>query len=398
MKLTARTAVLATVALGWTIVGCGRSDLFSSHPQHAGAGGGRAGPDGGGGDAGSGADGFSDGTPTCQARPEICGNGQDDNCENRIDCMDPSCFGDRSCAHVGVEICNNALDDDDDGLIDCADPDCKGSAACRPVMGTEICDNRRDDNGDGLVDCADPQCTMFPACLAVRCQVGVDFGALAAHGADVTRQMSTVGATASYSTCAPSGGRGVVGQFSVNQLTDVRLDFMQGANAAHVVELYRAGANQACDQNPVDCVTVGQMASATHTFAGLAAGTYRLIVESYPSTPGSTTVRLSTGVVQVMEICNNGVDDDKNGLTDCQDSACVNSTVCAGSECTPDTSVGSLVIGQAPKPVTVSTTAAPNRYTFSCAGMSAGGDRTIAFTLAEAGGVDVVFTQTGDHA
>src|SRR5262249_3392722 len=148
----------------------------------------------------------------------------------------------------------------------------------------------------------------------------------------------------------------------------------------------------------VECVNVGQTTMTTHTFAGLAAGTYRLIVESYPNTPGSTIVRLSTGSSQTMEICNNGVDDDKNGLTDCQDSACVGSPLCAGSECTPDSNVGALVIGAAAKQVMVSTVMAPNRYLVSCAGMSAGGDRTIAFTLAEAGGIDVAYTQTGDHA
>jgi hypothetical protein len=199
-------------------------------------------------------------------------------------------------------------------------------------------------------------------------------------------------------TCAPAGGHGVVGEFRVDQVTDVRLDFSQPMGGAHAVELFRAGANQACDQNPVNCIGAGQMPSATYTFAALAAGVYRVIVESYAGTSAATTVTLSTGVSTVMEICNNGVDDDKNGLTDCQDAACINAPACVGSQCTPDANVGALVIGQAAKSVTVSTKGAPNRYFTPCAGMSSGGDRTIAFTLAEAGGIDVIFTQTGDHA
>jgi hypothetical protein len=405
MTLSARSVVLATLALVFAAAGCGRSALFSVRGRGGGEGGnggaGGLGVDGGGraGGGGGPADGGAPDAPLpCPARPEICGNGQDDNCNNLVDCLDPSCLGDRSCTKVGVEICNNSLDDDDDGRIDCADPDCAASPVCRPVMGTEVCDNRQDDNGDGLVDCNDPQCTTFAACLAVRCQADLDFGTLAAHGARVTRTLATSGSTAAYTTCAPAGGHGLVGEFQLGQVTDVQLDFIQPTGSAHVVALFRAGANQACDRNPVSCLNVGQAPSASHTYAGLAAGVYRVIVESYPGTAGSTTVTLSTGdISQGTEICNNGVDDDKNGLTDCQDSACLASPTCTASECVTDASVGALVSGATPMRVTVSTLGAPNRYHPICAGMSAGGDRTIGFTLAEAGGVDVAYTQSGDH-
>lgn len=45
------------------------------------------------------------------------------------------------------EICNNGIDDDGDGFID---EDCP-----------EICDNGIDDDGDGLTDCNDPDCSSF---------------------------------------------------------------------------------------------------------------------------------------------------------------------------------------------------------------------------------------------
>jgi len=409
MTLTARSAVLATLALGvspgFLVVlgtsGCGRSDLFSTRGHH-GAGGGAPSDGGGlaGGVGGNGgrADGGADGPLPCQVRTEICGNGQDDNCNNRVDCDDPACLGDRGCTRTGVEICNNALDDDDDGRVDCADPDCAGNIACRPVMGMEICDNGRDDNADGLVDCGDPQCVSFPACLAVRCQAEVDFGTLAAHGAKVVRTMATAGSAASYQTCAPAGGHGRVGQFRIDQVTDVRLDFAQPAGSAQVVALFRAGANQACDQNPVFCLNAGQAPSATHTYAGLAAGVYRIIVQSYPNTEGSATLTLSTGdISQGMEICNNGVDDDKNGLTDCQDSACTSAPVCAGSECVPDRSAGALVIGAPPIRVDASTLGAVDRYHPYCAGSTPTPDRTVGFTLAEAGGVEVRYMGSGNY-
>lgn len=100
------------------------------------------------------------------------------------------------------EICNNGLDDDNDGLIDCADSDCANFEACKetepcncpagvaPVCGadgkmyasiclaecagvevvpctnpTEICNNNVDDDNDGLVDCEDPDCSGAEICM-----------------------------------------------------------------------------------------------------------------------------------------------------------------------------------------------------------------------------------------
>src|SRR5207253_2208777 len=241
----------------------------------------------------------------CAQTAETCGNGKDDNCNGLADCDDPACFGDRACSELGVEICNNGLDDDDDGRIDCADPDCASSRACVPGMGREICDNGRDDNGDRLVDCSDPQCVSFPACLAVACVADVPLGVLLAHGGRGGAVLDTTASSRSFATCAPPGGHGMVAEVTLTETADVHLDFTQAAGAAHVVALYRAGAGQACDQNLIQCLPIGQAASATSTFAGLAAGVYRVIVQSYPGTEARTIVTLSTGVAGKLEICNN---------------------------------------------------------------------------------------------
>jgi hypothetical protein len=361
----------------------------------AGIGGGLVGG-GGSGNAGQGTGGGG-GTPPCTARQENCTNGVDDNCNGLVDCADPGCFGNRACVTPGHEICNNGIDDNNDGLVDCADPECAGSIVCRPVMGKEICNNGIDDNGDGLVDCADPQCTTFPACLASDCHADVDFGTVAAHGAKVARMLDTSGASASYATCAIPGGHGRVGQFVLTAAADLRVDFSQAASGAHAVALFRAGAGQTCDSNPVACLDAGDKASATETFPALVAGTYWLIVESYPGTTGATTVTLSTGSATKMEICDNGIDDDGNGLIDCQDFACVNAPNCMKLECKPDGTIGTLVVGDPPKSVRVDLTQAPDRYKPLCAGSTPGGDAAIALTLAQAGGIEIAYEQTG-HA
>jgi hypothetical protein len=380
---------------GGSVAGtAGRGGTGGGTAGRGGTGGGTAGRGGtSGGTAGRGGTG---GMITCSSKPEICNNGVDDNCNNLADCQDPGCFGDTRCAPPGQEICNNNLDDDDDGRIDCADPDCMNSLSCKPTMGMEICNNGVDDNNNNLVDCADPQCTTAANCLAVSCTVDVDFGTIAAHGARVARSMDTTNATVSYSTCAPSNGGGRVGRFQLDTTADVRVDFMQGTTSAHAVGLFRAGASQRCDRNPVDtCIPAGDDQTAGRTFAALAPGVYYVIVEAYPNLRGPTTVTLSTGTIATPEICANGKDDDQNGLTDCQDAVCKNDASCVGSECTPDVALGTLVVDGPTRVVGANLAGASSDYQSTCSAGMPGGDIAIGFTLAETAGLQVEFQQSG---
>jgi hypothetical protein len=146
----------------------------------------------------------------------------------------------------------------------------------------------------------------------------------------------------------------------------------------------------------VTCLNVGDKPMLTQTFAALPAGTYWLIAQSYPGTQGSLKVTLSTGTISTPEMCANGKDDDGNGLVDCQDAACKTAPNCAALECKPDGTLGALVVGAPAKNVRVDLTRAPNRYKPFCAGnMPSGGDAALAFTLPEAGGIEVSFSQSG---
>jgi hypothetical protein len=337
--------------------------------------------------------------PICiDHKKEICNNGIDDDGNGLVDCKDPACLGDPACFVPGHEICNNGLDDDDDGLVDCKDPDCFADPTCIVNPGKEICDNGIDDNGDKLVDCSDPQCKTFPACLSAACAADVDFGLIASSGASVTRTLSTVGAIASYNTCAPPGGVARVASFSLAAATDLKLDFSQGKGSAHVVAVYRAGVGQACDQNLVgDCLRADADATATRTFNALPAGNYWIIVQSFTGTTGSTTITLSSGKTTSPEICNNGIDDDGDGAIDCADLDCANAPNCR--PCVPDINLGAIVVGDAPKSALVDTTKGSNRYHPSCAGTSTGKDIVVRFTVKDTVGIILDITQlSGVHA
>ncbi len=334
--------------------------------------------------------------PQCAVtRPETCDNGVDDDGNGLVDCADPSCSGFPECFTLGTEVCNNGIDDDDDGLADCADPSCSSGPWCT-TSSPEVCGNRIDDNGDGLVDCADPQCSTRASCLATGCVAEVDFGRIAARGASVTRTISTVGAVSSFQTCAVPGGSAQVARFELESATDLRIAFEQPSSAAHVIAVFRAGANQLCDQNPVQCLKAGQEPSSSYSIPALSAGTYWLIVQSYPYTQGKTTVTLSTGSLSQSEVCHNGVDDDGNGLVDCVDSACQTDSLCGAITCEPDENVGALVVdGPSSRVVAFDTRGQADRYHPLCAGTSVGGDYAIHFSLKEPAAVTATWWQAG---
>lgn len=107
-------------------------------------------------------DGFSDCTD------EDCGNEVDDDGDGFADCLDTECVDDDLCTEP--EDCTNGLDDDGDGVIDCGDPDCAVDAAC----GDEICDDGLDNDGDSFIDCVDEDCLLQDACSTEICDDGVD--------------------------------------------------------------------------------------------------------------------------------------------------------------------------------------------------------------------------------
>jgi hypothetical protein len=318
-------------------------------------------------------------------------------CGSSIPCTDARCVDDPACVPAGREICTNGLDDDDDGLVDCADPDCRDLPICRPRDGgTDMPTSCFD--GAGNPQCDRPECATLPECLHLTCSPEIHFGTVSAHDYDQTRTFDTRGAVAEYKTCAFPGGTARVGEFTLTSTADVRLDFAQPRGAAHVVTLNRAGFDQLCDDNQFFCLQADQAPSQTHTFAQLAPGTYYVIVQSFPGTQGATTVRLSTGRTTSPEVCDNGIDDDGNGLIDCADQACVNAANCVDVTCKPEKNLGALVVGDAPKGVDVNSRNTSNRFHPTCAGTSAGNDYVVRFTLHETAGVLVDWSQfSGDH-
>ena len=99
-----------------------------------------------------------------------------------------------------------------------------------------------------------------------------------------------------------------------------------------------------------------------------------------------------------MEICNNGIDDNGNGLIDCADPDCASAANCLSQNCHPDFNVGALVVNGMAKTVSFDTsTSTNNSLNLNCEGASGGKDVVVRFTLKETAGLRLDWSQSGDH-
>jgi hypothetical protein len=78
-----------------------------------------------------------EGCTVCVPTAEVCGDGQDNDCDELTDCDDPNCAGSPQCPGP-EEICGNCLDDDGDGFVDLDDPDCCALSQSIPMKKLRI--------------------------------------------------------------------------------------------------------------------------------------------------------------------------------------------------------------------------------------------------------------------
>ncbi len=254
---------------------------------------------------------------TCIPEPERCDNGRDDDCDSLIDCSDPDCRFAPNC-QTGPEICDNGRDDDGDGLIDCDDPDCRFAPNCQ--TGPEICDNGRDDDGDGLIDCDDPDCRFAPNCQTgtcspvyeLTCGMGVSTrndgpGSVASIRHYGCTQFEYPAPEMSFLFQAPASGRIQV------SLTGLSAD----------LDLYvlPESPEGTCDISQCLAYSVaGGSSPESATFVAQAGRSYYIVVDGFMD--ARSDFELMVDCATGSEICDNGRDDDSDGLADCDDPDC----------------------------------------------------------------------------
>jgi hypothetical protein len=96
-----------------------------------------------------------------------------------------------------------------------------------------------------------------------------------------------------------------------------------------------------------------------------------------------------------VEICGNGIDDDVNGLTDCDDPACFGVAGCPAPACMPDQDLGSFSWGTK-RTVSVDTRGGNTLYPASCS-RGTGKERVLRVTLTQLMSLGHDCTDTGSH-
>ncbi|MBN1771030.1 MAG: proprotein convertase P-domain-containing protein [Deltaproteobacteria bacterium] len=195
---------------------------------------------------------------------------------------------------VSAEDCGNGIDDDADGATDCDDMECLGVGTCPACVSTVV--------------------TTFPFEVS-----GTDFTA------DYTNTMVLDAAS-----CVERTGTQADAIFEVALTAGQRLTLAETGTLDAVVSLSEAACGPA-----VTCV---ESHDSPETIAYTAATdiTVTLFVEAYSASPYSTAYDITIDVVTA-EICDNSLDDDGDGDTDCDDRECYGVGSCGipGSCATP---------------------------------------------------------------
>ena len=319
-----------------------------------------------------------------------CTNGLDDDGDLLTDCEDNDCIGAIGCGEPLVEFCSDGVDNDLDGMTDCADADCASDPGC-VVLPPEVCGDGLDNDGNGLTDCADSACASDAACSAADAGTDADVDALTDTGtALLCGGVACVGAEVCKTT--PAGDLCLVpcvtqidcAAGSICTLWGCVNDADAGTDATDVTDTgtitdtgtgaeicndgidndgngwvdcddgacsVACGGAGACD-NSSDrskfstlssgtlfntCSSLGNQAAISGCFATGGFGTgcascLAAFVLCGNSAACTATFNSCSGFTLLPpEVCNNRVDDNGNGLVDCEDPACSGATVCTGT-------------------------------------------------------------------
>ncbi|NOY89976.1 MAG: hypothetical protein GXP55_02115 [Deltaproteobacteria bacterium] len=268
----------------------------------------------------------------CFPGPERdCGNGVDDDCNGAVDCEDPACRAFPECGGCipSPERCFNGVDDDCDGAFDCEDSDCSFERACgmcepRP----ELCANGVDDDCDGAPDCADSDCAGAMSCAGRTCP-----------NADLRSRLGDVLATGS-TRGAPNDYRGGCGDngpertFRWRAPRSGRYVFDTSGSRFDTVLYLMAG----CGGRPFAagaCNDDALTSQARLTWELRGGQTVIVVVDGFGGDQGDFVLSIRPAPTsEVGPQCFNGIDDDADGLIDCEDPDCAGNPGC-GMVCTP---------------------------------------------------------------
>ncbi|MEL6344480.1 MAG: hypothetical protein AAFV53_15285 [Myxococcota bacterium] len=298
-------------------------------------------------DCDDGLDGDGDGLvdcrdPDCVCEEDDCADGVDEDLDGQVDCYDEDCAREPHCQ--GEFSCDDGIDNDGDGLTDCVDAACARDPGCFE----SDCADGIDNDGDGLTDCASLECA---AECAEDCLDGVDNdadGLIDCADADCwsstgceracvegTLREVALGDTSTASDdfgavgCGDEGGRDVALAWTAPRDGCYRFD-TRGSTFDTVLRVH-----ESCGLPAVGCVDDGTVAAASLTWDALTGDQLIVVVDGYDALDdGAFKLSVERTKAACHErACDDGFDDDLDGVRDCDDLDCDRAANCVEANC-----------------------------------------------------------------
>jgi hypothetical protein len=259
--------------------------------------------------------------------PEVCDDGVDNECDGFTDCSDfLDCRTDPACTDCTPELCWDEVDNDCDDVVDCDDSDCAWFPTCAAPPVETDCHNGIDDDLDGATDCDDDDCADDPMCPEPdTCASAIEIERAGTYTGTTLALADDYEPDTSVEGCA--GGRGPEAVF-FGQVPRESWVHVDSFGSAYDTVLYvregdcEAGAQLACNDD-----TDGLQSEIA--FLAEPGVTYYLFVDGWGDfSRGDYVVTIEITPVG-SEICGNGIDDDLDGATDCDDADCAADPTCS---------------------------------------------------------------------
>jgi hypothetical protein len=264
---------------------------------------------------------------------EICSDTNDENCNGKTGCADSACVGIAGCCAPGTS--RNCYDGPNgtDGVGVChgGTQSCDSTGAWMACTGevlpsTEMghCADGADNDCNGLTDCNDAACTNDPVCAPPVCTPGAMMGCYdgpagtenvgVCHGGNLTCNPD---GKAWGTTCAgevlPGSEAGHCSDGIDNDCSGLK-DCADPACNGDPACACTPNSTRACYTGPAGTAGVGICHNGTQTCNSVGSAWGPCLNQQLPSVEAGA--------------CNDGLDNDCNGKTDCADSACTLATNC----------------------------------------------------------------------
>ena len=274
-----------------------------------------------------------------------------------------------------VEECADGIDNDFDRLYDCADDDCAGVGTCEQPE--QSCDDGLDNDGDYRVDCRDQDCVGAPACPGLCPEPATSLVCNTTYEAVLSGGDSAIDVYGC--TSMPQWGEERV--FRYTPAVDERVSFAE-TDDRDDVDLFLLA--DTCTAASCEAAHVQNLTAALE-----AGHTYYFLVDSDEGATGTVPLYFQCG--ESPEICDDGLDNDFDGGTDCGDDACIGEASCFAT-CA---ATGSIACGET---VTVDTTGISSQVEhYGCfpGFREDGGEVVLSFTAPTS--EPVLFRELDDH-